>query len=135
MSSRIRALHTCTRLCNSIKFSFWVVGFHPSAAGDGDIIEHVTARQKKPLHLLVNNRRVNIASYLVANDDVIEVREKSKQMAVVLDASQSGERDVPEYMEVDHRSMKGRYLRAPKLADVPFPVQMEPNLVVEFYSR
>ena len=86
-------------------------------------------------HLLVNGRRVNIASYLVANDDVIEVRDKSKQLAVVLDASQSGERDIPEYIEVDHRSMKGRYLRAPKLADVPFPVQMEPNLVVEFYSR
>ncbi len=75
------------------------------------------------------------ASYLVANDDVIEVRDKSKQLAVVLDASQSGERDIPEYLEVDHRAMKGRYLRAPKLADVPFPVQMEPNLVVEFYSR
>jgi small subunit ribosomal protein S4 len=86
-------------------------------------------------HLLVNGKRVNIASYLVDNDDVIEVREKSKQMAALLDASQSGERDVPEYLEVDHRSMKGRYLRAPKLADVPFPVQMEPNLVVEFYSR
>jgi len=86
-------------------------------------------------HLLVNGRRVNIASYLVSNDDVIEVREKSKQLAVVLDATQSGERDVPEYIEVDHRAMKGRYLRAPKLADVPFPVQMEPNLVVEYYSR
>jgi small subunit ribosomal protein S4 len=86
-------------------------------------------------HLLVNGKRVNIASYLVGNDDVIEVRDKSKQLAVVLDAAQSGERDVPEYLEVDHRAMKGRYLRAPKLADVPFPVQMEPNLVVEFYSR
>ncbi len=86
-------------------------------------------------HLLVNGKRVNIASYLVANDDVIEVRDKSKQLAVLLDASQSGERDIPEYIEVDHRAMKGRYLRAPKLADVPFPVQMEPNLVVEFYSR
>jgi small subunit ribosomal protein S4 len=86
-------------------------------------------------HLLVNGHRVNIASYLVANDDVIEVRDKSKQLAVVLDATQSGERDIPEYIEVDHRAMKGRYLRAPKLADVPFPVQMEPNLVVEFYSR
>jgi small subunit ribosomal protein S4 len=86
-------------------------------------------------HLLVNGRRVNIASYLVSNDDVIEVREKSKQLAMLLDATQSGERDVPEYVEVDHRGMKGRYLRAPKLADVPFPVQMEPNLVVEYYSR
>ena len=86
-------------------------------------------------HLLVNGKRVNIASYLVANDDLIEVRDKSKQLAVLLDAAQSGERDVPEYIEVDHRAMKGRYLRAPKLADVPFPVQMEPNLVVEYYSR
>jgi small subunit ribosomal protein S4 len=86
-------------------------------------------------HMLVNGKRVNIASYLVANDDVIEVRDKSKQLAVLLDAAQSGERDIPEYIEVDHRAMKGRYLRAPKLADVPFPVQMEPNLVVEYYSR
>jgi small subunit ribosomal protein S4 len=56
-------------------------------------------------------------------------------MAVVLDATQSNERDVPEYLEVDHRAMKGRFARAPKLTDVPYPVTMEPNLVVEFYSR
>ena len=86
-------------------------------------------------HIMVNGRRMNIASYQVRDDDTIEVREKSKQLAVVLDASQSAERDVPEYMEVDHRAMKGRFTRAPKLADVPYPVQMEPNLVVEFYSR
>src|SRR6202021_642342 len=85
-------------------------------------------------HLMVNGRKVNIASSLVSNDDVIEVRDKSKQLAVVLDAAQSSERDVPEYMEVDHRAMKGRFLRAPKLTDVPYPVQMEPNLVGEFYS-
>jgi small subunit ribosomal protein S4 len=86
-------------------------------------------------HVLVNGKRVNIASFLVRDNDTIEVREKSKQLAVVLDAAQSGERDVPEYLEVDHRAMKGRFSRAPKLSDVPFPVQMEPNLVVEFYSR
>ena len=86
-------------------------------------------------HVTVNGQRVNIPSYQVKDEDVIEVREKSKQLAVVLDAAQSGERDVPEYVEVDHRAMKGRFLRAPKLADVPFPVQMEPHLVVEFYSR
>jgi small subunit ribosomal protein S4 len=86
-------------------------------------------------HLLVNGKRVNIPSYQVKDGDVIEVKEKSKQLAVLLDASQSGERDVPDYVEVDHRSMKGRFGRAPKLTDVPFPVQMEPNLVVEFYSR
>ena len=72
---------------------------------------------------------------LVRDGDQVEVKEKSKQLVAVLDAAQSGERDVPEYIEVDHRAMRGRFLRAPKLTDVPYPVQMEPNLVVEFYSR
>ena len=86
-------------------------------------------------HIQVNGRRVNIPSFLVRDGDEIEVREKSKQLAVVLDAAQSNERDVPDYLEVDHRAMKGRFGRAPKLGDVPYPVTMEPNLVVEFYSR
>jgi small subunit ribosomal protein S4 len=86
-------------------------------------------------HVTVNGKRVNIPSYLVKDNDAIEVREKSKQLAVVLDAAQSNERDVPDYLEVDHRAMKGRFGRAPKLGDVPYPVTMEPNLVVEFYSR
>ena len=86
-------------------------------------------------HVMVNGKRVNIPSYLVRDGDVIEVREKSQQPAVVLDATQSAERDLPEFIEVDHRAMRGRFLRAPKLADVPYPVQMEPHLVVEYYSR
>ncbi len=86
-------------------------------------------------HVTVNGKRVNIPSYLVKDNDEIEVREKSKQLAIVLDAAQSNERDVPDYLEVDHRTMKGRFGRAPKLTDVPYPVTMEPNLVVEFYSR
>jgi len=86
-------------------------------------------------HVLVNGKRVNIASYLVKDGDVIEVKEKSRQLASVLEAAQSGERDVPDYLEVDHGAMRGRFVRAPKLADVPYPVQMQPNLVVEFYSR
>ena len=86
-------------------------------------------------HLTVNGWKVNIPSFLVRDGDLIEVREKSKQLAVVLDATQSAERDVPEYLEVDHRAMKGRFARAPKLTDVPYPVAMEPNLVVEYYSR
>lgn len=86
-------------------------------------------------HILVNGKRVNIASYLVKDNDTIEVREKSKQMAVILEASASTERDVPDYLEVDLAKLKGKFLRAPKLADVPYPVAMEPNLVVEFYSR
>ncbi len=86
-------------------------------------------------HVMVNGKRVNIPSYLVRDGDVVEVREKSKQLAIVLDAAQSAERDLPEFIEVDHRAMRGRFLRAPKLADVPYPVQMEPHLVVEYYSR
>jgi len=86
-------------------------------------------------HVTVNGKRLNVPSYIVKDTDVIEVKEKSKQMTALLDAVQVGERDVPEYIEVDHRAMRGRVLRAPKLTDVPYPVQMEPNLVVEFYSR
>ena len=86
-------------------------------------------------HIKVNGRRVNIGSFMVKDNDVIEVREKSKQANVVLEAVQSVERDVPDYLEVDHKGMKGKFLRKPALEDVPYPVQMEPNAVVEFYSR
>jgi small subunit ribosomal protein S4 len=86
-------------------------------------------------HIKVNGRRVNIASYRVKVDDVVEVKEKSKQMALVLEATGLAERDVPEYVEVDHGKQSATYVRVPALADVPYPVQMEPNLVVEFYSR
>ncbi len=78
---------------------------------------------------------MNIGSYLVKDGDVIEVKEKSKQLPGVLEASQLPERDVPDYIEVDHKAMKGKFVRKPALEDVPFPVQMEPNQVVEFYSR
>lgn len=86
-------------------------------------------------HVSVNGKRVNIPSYLVKPGDVIEVRQKSKELAVVLEAIQLAERDVPEYIEVDHKAMKGTYIRIPTLLEVPYPVQMEPNLVVEYYSR
>ena len=86
-------------------------------------------------HIRVNGRRVNIPSYLVKDGDTIEVKDKSKELAVVLEATKSTERDVPDYLQVDHARMKGQFVRAPKLADVPYPVTMEPNLVVEFYSR
>ncbi len=86
-------------------------------------------------HIRVNGKRVNIPSYQVKNDDVIEIKEKSKQLAFVLEASVSPERDVPDYIEVDHKTMKGKFLRGPALEDVPFPVTMEPNMVTEFYSR
>lgn len=86
-------------------------------------------------HVLVNGKRVNIASYIVKEGDEVSVRERSKQLAIVLEAVSLNERDVPDYIEVDHKELKGRFVRIPKLADVPYPVQMEPNLVVEFYSR
>lgn len=86
-------------------------------------------------HVLVNGKKTNIPSYRLKEGDVIEVRERSRNINMVLEASQSGERDVPDYLDVDHKSMKGKFIRAPKFEDVPYPVQMEPNLVVEFYSR
>lgn len=86
-------------------------------------------------HILVNGKKVNIASYQVREGDVVEVRGKAKQMATVIMASELTERDVPDYITVDHKEMKGTFVRIPKMDEVPYPVQMEPNLVVEFYSR
>ena len=86
-------------------------------------------------HIRVNGRRVNIPSFMVKDGDQIEIKEKSKQMALILEAAQLPERDVPDYLEVDHGAMKGRFIRGPKLADVPYPVKMEPQQVTEFYSR
>jgi len=86
-------------------------------------------------HVKVNGRRVNIASYMVKVGDVIEVKEASKQLAFVLEATQLAERDTPDYVEVDHSKMTAKFIRIPALADVPYPVQMEPSLVIEFYSR
>ena len=86
-------------------------------------------------HVKVNGIRVNIASYRVKAGDVIEVKEKSKQLAIVLEAASLAERDVPDYIEVDHHKMKATFNRVPGLADIPYPVVMEPHLVIEFYSR
>ncbi|BBK31129.1 SSU ribosomal protein S4P [Stella humosa] len=86
-------------------------------------------------HVTVNGKRVNIPSYIVKDGDVIAVKEKSRQLVIVLEAVALAERDVPDYVSVDHGKMTGTFVRAPKLADVPYPVQMEPNQVVEFYSR
>jgi small subunit ribosomal protein S4 len=86
-------------------------------------------------HVKVNGRRVTIPSYRCREGDVIEVRDKSKDLGVVLEAAQSSERDVPEYIEADHSKMTAKFARVPTLSDVPYPVMMEPNLVIEFYSR
>jgi len=86
-------------------------------------------------HVKVNGRRVNIPSYLVKAGDVIEVKESSKQLVAVLEAAQLVERDVPEFYEVDHSKMTAKLSRIPLPNEVPYPVMMEPNLVIEFYSR
>ncbi len=85
-------------------------------------------------HILVNGRRVNIPSYRVREGDVIELREKLREIPVVLEAVDSPERDLPDYIEVDYKKMRGVFLRMPELVDVPYPVRMEPNLVIEYYS-
>ena len=85
-------------------------------------------------HVQVNGKRVNIASYRVKAGDTVEVRERSRNMALVLEAQQSVEREVPDYFEVDSRHLSVKFIRAPELAEVPYPVKMEPNLVVEYYA-
>lgn len=86
-------------------------------------------------HVTVNGKRVNIASYRVSEGDVIAVRDRSKQLAIVLESVGLTERDMPDYLEVDHSKMTATYVRQPSLADVPYPVIMEPNLVVEYYAK
>jgi small subunit ribosomal protein S4 len=85
-------------------------------------------------HVMVNGQRVNIASYRVKPGDVVQVRERSRNMALVLEALQSSERDTPDYIELDAKAMSAKYIRIPELAEVPYPVKMEPNLVIEFYA-
>ena len=86
-------------------------------------------------HIKVNKKRVNIASYVVNSSDVIEIREKSKKLTVIDGSLQSKERDVPEYIQLDDKNKTAKLVRVPKFAEVPFPVIMEPNLVIEYYSR
>lgn len=86
-------------------------------------------------HVTVNGKVVNIPSYLVKEGDVIEVREKSRQLALVQQAGEDPSRDVPDYIEVDAKARKATFLRVPRLEDIPYAAQMEPHLVVEYYSR
>ncbi|MAW14108.1 MAG: 30S ribosomal protein S4 [SAR116 cluster bacterium] len=86
-------------------------------------------------HVMVNGKKVNIPSYRLRAGDVVEVRERSRDMNLVLEAVQSAERDIPDYLDVDQQKMSATFVRIPTMADVPYPVQMEPNLVVEYYSR
>jgi len=86
-------------------------------------------------HVAVNGKRVTIPSYLVKEGDTLELRSKAKDMALVLEAVKNTEREVPDYIEANHGKMTAKFLRTPKLSDVPYAVQMQPSLVVEFYSR
>ena len=86
-------------------------------------------------HILVNGKRVNIPSFQVRDGDVVQIKEKSRELPLVLDAIDSPERDLPGYIDVNLKHMSATYVRGPKFADVPYPVKMEPHLVVEFYSR
>lgn len=85
-------------------------------------------------HVLVNGKRVNIASYRVKVGDVVTVRERSRNMALVLEALQSSERDTPDYIDLDPKAMTAKFVRVPEFSEVPYPVKMEPNLVIEFYA-
>jgi small subunit ribosomal protein S4 len=86
-------------------------------------------------HVKVNGRRVTIPSFQVKETDAIELTAKARDMALVIEASKSGERDVPDYVNADHSKMTAKLLRTPKLSDVPYASQMQPHLIVEFYSR
>jgi len=86
-------------------------------------------------HVLLNGKRCNIGSVLLKPGDKIELKEKAKNIPAVLEAIASVERDVPEYVDVDHNKFTATFVRIPSLDEVPYPVQMEPNLVVEYYSR
>ena len=86
-------------------------------------------------HINVNKKRVNISSYTVKDTDLIEIREKSKSLTVIDGSLQSKERDVPEYIQLDNKNKTAKLVRRPKFSEVPYPVVMEPNLVIEYYSR
>ena len=102
-------------------------GIVPTVFGARQFVNHK--------HVTVNGKVVNIPSYQVKEGDVIEVREKGKNIPMVISSLQQPEREVPEYLDVDPKALKVTFLRTPHLEDVPYPVQMEPNLIVEFYSR
>ena len=86
-------------------------------------------------HVKVNGKKVNISSYSVREEDTIEIRDKSKQLAIIDIALASKEREAPEYIQMDEKNKKFKFVRIPKFEEVPYPVVMEPNLVIEYYSR
>ena len=86
-------------------------------------------------HIKVNGKKVNIPSYLVKAEDTIEIKDKSKDIVTIVGALVSKEREVPDYIQMDEKNKKATLIRIPKFSEVPYPVIMEPNLVIEYYSR
>ena len=86
-------------------------------------------------HIRVNGKKVNIASYLVKEEDSIEVKDKSKELTIIVGSLTSKEREVPDYIQMDEKNKKAKFIRVPKFSEVPYPTIMEPNLVIEYYSR
>ena len=86
-------------------------------------------------HIRVNDKKVNIPSYLVKSEDTIEIKNKSKEMTIILGALLSKEREIPEYIQMDEKNKKAKLIRVPKFSEIPYPTIMEPNLVIEYYSR
>ena len=86
-------------------------------------------------HFLVNDRRVNIPSYLVKAEDIIEIRDKSKELTMIAGALVSKEREVPDYIKMDEKNKKATFIRVPKFSEIPYPSIMQPSLVIEYYSR
>ena len=86
-------------------------------------------------HFKVNKKKVNVSSYLVKEEDLIEVKDKSKSLIIIEECLNSKERDVPEYIQSDGKNKTAKLVRVPKFADIPYPAQMEPKLVIEYYSR
>ena len=86
-------------------------------------------------HIKVNGKKVNISSYLVSAEDTIEVKEKSKKLTIIVGSLVSKEREIPDYIQMDEKNKKAKLIRVPKFSEVPYPTIMEPNLVIEYYSR
>ena len=83
----------------------------------------------------MNDKKVNIPSYLVKSEDTVEIKNKSKEMTIILGALLNKEREIPEYIQMDEKNKKAKLIRVPKFSEIPYPTIMEPNLVIEYYSR
>jgi small subunit ribosomal protein S4 len=101
--------------------------FVPTVFSSRQIISHG--------HVMVNGKRVTVPSYRLEVGDLVQLRDRAKELIIVIEAAQSTEREVPDYIEVDESKKSAKLTRVPTLTEVPYPVQMEPHLVVEYYSR